>query len=223
MSVFWGTHPIENDCPYHEVIRSGGACFYCHRVLEFPCIFWSGETQIFLHVQCAALFASRLLDDWKKVQDGREVQLKQLAFEARLRQDLTQSQAEQAELQDQVSQLEWQLARLREAEEQQREQLSALERENEVFRTFEIRPAAPEVVSVRLDPQRAFSSGQKKEIYLRANGHCVGCGQSLDSDWHADHIVPHARGGRTEIVNGQALCQPCNNRKSAKVLTVDGG
>jgi 5-methylcytosine-specific restriction endonuclease McrA len=73
----------------------------------------------------------------------------------------------------------------------------------------------------RLDPQRSFSKLQRQEIYLRSNGHCSGCGQPLDSDWHADHIVPHSRGGRTEIVNGQALCQPCNSRKHAKVLTVD--
>lgn len=74
---------------------------------------------------------------------------------------------------------------------------------------------------VRLDPQRNFSKQQKEEIRRRADGHCQGCGDALASDWHADHIVPHSRGGRTEIINGQALCRSCNGRKSAKVLTVD--
>lgn len=75
--------------------------------------------------------------------------------------------------------------------------------------------------ATRLDPQRAFSALQKREIYLKSNGHCQTCGQTLGSDWHADHVVPHSRGGRTEVVNGQALCQPCNSRKRDKVLTVD--
>jgi hypothetical protein len=81
-------------------------------------------------------------------------------------------------------------------------------------------------VAVRLDPLWYFSRLQRREIWLRSNGHCVGCGQSLGPDWEArtwqaDHIVPHSRGGRTEVINGQALCRPCNNRKQANVLTVD--
>jgi 5-methylcytosine-specific restriction endonuclease McrA len=81
-------------------------------------------------------------------------------------------------------------------------------------------------IAVRRDPLRCFSKLQRREIWLRSNGHCVGCGQYLGSDWQsgdwqADHIFPHCRGGRTEVINGQALCQPCNNRKKANVLTVD--
>lgn len=81
--------------------------------------------------------------------------------------------------------------------------------------------AAESIAAIRVDPQRSFSTLQRQEIYRRSNGHCVGCGTPLDSDWHADHVFPHSRGGRTEVVNGQALCQPCNSRKRAKVLTVD--
>lgn len=95
------------------------------------------------------------------------------------------------------------------------ESLTALQRERQAA------PSPARSAPVRLDPQRNFSSAQKKEILLRSNGHCVGCGQEVGSNWHADHIVPHSRGGRTEVSNGQALCQPCNSRKSAKVLTVD--
>ncbi|MBA2704622.1 MAG: HNH endonuclease [Blastocatellia bacterium] len=76
---------------------------------------------------------------------------------------------------------------------------------------------------LQLDPQRAFSVAQKREIYLRGDGHCQACGQPLDSDWHADHILPHSRGGRTDIINGQSLCQPCNSRKHDKVLSIDLG
>jgi 5-methylcytosine-specific restriction endonuclease McrA len=82
------------------------------------------------------------------------------------------------------------------------------------------------IIEIRIDPQRQFSAMQRQEIWMRSNGHCVACGRHLGEswrspNWHADHIVPHSRGGRTEIINGQSLCQPCNNRKHAKVLTVD--
>lgn len=77
--------------------------------------------------------------------------------------------------------------------------------------------------SVRLDPRRTFSALQKEEIFRRSGGYCQACGLELDLDWHADHIYPHSLGGVTEVVNGQSLCQSCNSRKSAKVLTVEGG
>lgn len=97
--------------------------------------------------------------------------------------------------------------------------LATLQRERQAER-----PQAaiqPRIATTRLDPQRNFSGAQEKEILLRSNGHCVGCGKEVGSDWHADHIVPHSRGGKTEVSNGQTLCQPCNSRKHAKVLTVD--
>lgn len=222
MGVLWGTHSAENECPYHENVRSGGQCFYCLRVLEYPCIYWAGVADVFLHAQCAALLSTSLMADWKRVHDGREAQMNQRKLEQRLQAALTQAQVEQAVLQDEVEKMEWALQKLRQEGESQREQIERMEREREVLRLFEASPAIPRVEGIRVDPQRAFTALQKKEIYLRSNGHCVGCGTPLDSDWHADHIMPHARGGRTEIVNGQALCQPCNSRKHAKVLTVDG-
>ncbi len=76
-------------------------------------------------------------------------------------------------------------------------------------------------IPTRLDPRRSFSAMQKQEILLRSNGHCVSCGMALGLDWHADHIYPHSLGGVSEVINGQALCQPCNSRKHAKVLTVE--
>jgi hypothetical protein len=78
---------------------------------------------------------------------------------------------------------------------------------------------------IKLDPRRAFSAMQKAEIFLRCNGHCIGCGVELEMDggWHADHFMPWSWGGLTEVRNGQALCIPCNQRKRDHVLTVDGG
>lgn len=71
------------------------------------------------------------------------------------------------------------------------------------------------------DGRRAFSSDQKRELYFRAGGRCSICRATLTANWHADHVIPWSVGGETDIKNGQALCQPCNSRKHAKVLTVD--
>ena len=54
-----------------------------------------------------------------------------------------------------------------------------------------------------------------------ANGHCqlkIACnGDKLSwGEWHADHIVPHSKGGKTTVANGQAACPACNLVKSNK-------
>ncbi len=36
------------------------------------------------------------------------------------------------------------------------------------------------------------------------------------NNFHADHIIPHIRGGKTTIENGQVLCSACNLSKGAK-------
>ena len=42
------------------------------------------------------------------------------------------------------------------------------------------------------------------------------CGDALDPDFHADHRRAWAHGGRTDVVNGQALCPICNRNKGDK-------
>jgi len=61
---------------------------------------------------------------------------------------------------------------------------------------------------------RTFSQRQRRALYLAAAGHCEMCGAELDAGWHADHVVPHSKGGATTIENGQALCPSCNQSKS---------
>jgi len=66
--------------------------------------------------------------------------------------------------------------------------------------------------------QRAFSEDQKIVIWRRDSGTCKHCGAKVDfPDMHADHIVPHSKGGKTIIENGQTLCAPCNLKKGNKV------
>jgi superfamily II DNA or RNA helicase len=43
----------------------------------------------------------------------------------------------------------------------------------------------------------------------------------LQAGWHADHVQPHSRQGETDVINGQALCPPCNLTKGSRVLYSD--
>lgn len=66
------------------------------------------------------------------------------------------------------------------------------------------------------DPQRLFTKDQKAVIFRLGKGICAGCGKKLsEDDFEADHIVPHSKGGKTQIANGQILCSDCNKSKGA--------
>ena len=63
------------------------------------------------------------------------------------------------------------------------------------------------------DPRRNFSRSQRQEIFEQSGGHCQKCKASLSkSNFHADHIYPHSRGGKTIASNGRALCSGCNRK-----------
>lgn len=64
--------------------------------------------------------------------------------------------------------------------------------------------------------RRFFNSSERTALYLAADGRCTECGNELEPGWHADHVDPHARGGITDVINGQALCPDCNLRKGPK-------
>lgn len=71
-----------------------------------------------------------------------------------------------------------------------------------------------------IDVLRAFSHEQRVAIYRRDKGHCqlkLRCnGEKVGWDnWHADHIVPHSKGGKTTVANGQIACPACNQAKGA--------
>jgi len=63
---------------------------------------------------------------------------------------------------------------------------------------------------------RFFSKRQQQQLYIDAKGKCKRCGNPLEDGWHSDHIMPYSKGGETTLVNGQALCEPCNLKKGNK-------
>ncbi len=76
--------------------------------------------------------------------------------------------------------------------------------------------------------RRYFNGGERAALYLAADGRCQcrgceacgpgPCSRELQPGWHADHVQPHSRHGQTDVINGQALCPPCNRKKGASVL-----
>ena len=74
-----------------------------------------------------------------------------------------------------------------------------------------------------LDPQRAFTQQQRLAVFARAGNQCEHKAlfgrRCTTQAAQCDHIYPWSRGGATAMSNGQALCGPHNNRKSAWVPT----
>jgi hypothetical protein len=66
-----------------------------------------------------------------------------------------------------------------------------------------------------------MTSGQLREIFDRTKGRCHFCGDKLTFDnvgwapkmkghWEADHVIQHAKGGRSAAGNYLAACTRCN-------------
>ena len=64
--------------------------------------------------------------------------------------------------------------------------------------------------------RRRFNGQERAALYLASGGNCAACGTPLLPGWHADHKHAYARGGITDVVNGQALCPTCNMKKGSK-------
>lgn len=66
-----------------------------------------------------------------------------------------------------------------------------------------------------LDKLRDFTESQRNQIFARDNHKCVECGS--EEKLEADHKLPWSKGGKTNIDNGQTLCEYHNRSKSDKV------
>lgn len=63
--------------------------------------------------------------------------------------------------------------------------------------------------------KRLFSPRQKKILKMTSGNLCQICGNKLNGKFHADHIVPYSKGGKTILKNAQALCGNCNLKKGS--------
>ena len=62
---------------------------------------------------------------------------------------------------------------------------------------------------------RSFTAMQRIELFSQSGGHCKSCNAPITlTDFHADHVIPWSKGGKTTLANGQALCRTCNLSKS---------
>jgi Protein of unknown function DUF262/HNH endonuclease len=73
-----------------------------------------------------------------------------------------------------------------------------------------------------IDPIRGFSYEQRLAIFRRDQAICTlrikceGAKVSWDN-WHADHVLPHSKGGKTTVANGKLACPACNLSKGANL------
>jgi hypothetical protein len=75
----------------------------------------------------------------------------------------------------------------------------------------------------KVDNNRIFSNIDKQKILtenLKKNNneiHCSYCGKKIPAnEIQYDHIKPYIYGGKTEINNGQILCETCNRKLKEK-------
>jgi len=65
--------------------------------------------------------------------------------------------------------------------------------------------------------RRCLTSKRERYILLKHfNGKCAKCGVEVGANFHADHIVPFSKTGRTNVHEMQVLCARCNLKKGAK-------
>ncbi len=78
-----------------------------------------------------------------------------------------------------------------------------------------------------LDPRRAFYEDERIAIYFKDRKRCKLCIEEGKpdrecivpwSEFEADHVLPHSKGGQTLIDNGQVLCRMHNKQKGANYV-----
>ena len=64
--------------------------------------------------------------------------------------------------------------------------------------------------------RRLFTDEEKKQLYENSDKKCAICGNLILSidDCEIDHIIPFAKGGKTELTNAQIVHRICNREKS---------
>ena len=80
---------------------------------------------------------------------------------------------------------------------------------------------------IEKDEKRAFSELERILIYRKGKGLCQEClregkpeleAKVSWSNYQADHVIPHSKGGETILENGELLCAYHNQSKGAKIV-----
>lgn len=99
----------------------------------------------------------------------------------------------------------------------------AANKEKEAVRRLKYEQQNPAQMKVNRATRRARKLGavgshtkaQVLSLLDRQRGRCAACKKTL-KQYHADHVIPLARGGTNYIENIQILCPSCNSKKHAK-------
>jgi len=79
---------------------------------------------------------------------------------------------------------------------------------------------------IEKDEKRAFSELERIIIYRKGKGFCQQCLREKKSEneakvswsnYQADHVIPHAKGGKTILENAELLCSYHNQSKGASI------
>ena len=70
----------------------------------------------------------------------------------------------------------------------------------------------------RKDGKRGFTSEQRRIIWGNDDKqNCARCKKPLSwDDYTVDHVLAHAKGGKTSLRNAQPMCRRCNSSKGAR-------
>jgi 5-methylcytosine-specific restriction endonuclease McrA len=94
------------------------------------------------------------------------------------------------------------------------DRLKAIHRKWEVNNPEQLAANAREVRAKRRNVEGKHTVDEIKALLEKQRGKCAYCHVSIRSGYHADHIVPLAKGGSNWISNIQLTCPPCNFRKN---------
>jgi hypothetical protein len=84
-----------------------------------------------------------------------------------------------------------------------------------------------DVYAEKKDEIRLFSPQERYKLWERQKGTCPQTGKIIpefeindDTKWHADHIMPYSKGGKTTLENGQLIDKLSNLQKSNKLSVI---
>lgn len=90
---------------------------------------------------------------------------------------------------------------------------------DEVIRSPSVEMLAPAVVRITrgLVPKRRPIRFSRTNVFTRDDYRCQYCGEQKDArELNYDHVVPRARGGKTDWDNIVTCCYACNDKKGAR-------